>query len=143
MPTSKPCGPTPPSASGELRRRADEARDTRLADARSKQAAIFDAQLTEEGKPDAARPKIIEGKVVKWAKDVCSLERESVIDTDKDRRIAARGPSQRLGTDVTLSRFARFQVGEWIEKPTAPDFASEVAKIAAESALFAVWRAWA
>jgi len=100
------------------------------ADARSKQAAIFDAQLIEEGKPDAARPKIIEGKLAKWAKEVCLLEQESVIDTDKTVEALRAGLAKELGTDVTLSRFARFQVGEGIEKPTAPDFAEEVAKMA-------------
>jgi elongation factor Ts len=100
------------------------------ADARQKQAAIFDAQLIEEGKPDAARPKIIEGKLAKWAKEVCLLEQESVIDTDKTVEALRAALAKELGTDVTLSRFARFQVGEGIEKPTAPDFASEVAKMA-------------
>ena len=100
------------------------------ADARGKQAAIFDAQLIEEGKPDAARPKIIEGKLAKWAKEVCLLEQESVIDTDKTVEALRAGLAKELGTDVTLSRFARFQLGEGIEKPTTPDFASEVAKMA-------------
>jgi elongation factor Ts len=100
------------------------------ADARGKQAAIFDAQLIEEGKPDAARPKIIEGKLAKWAKEVCLLEQESVIDTDKTVEALRAGLAKELGTEVTLSRFARFQLGEGIEKPTAPDFASEVAKMA-------------
>jgi len=100
------------------------------ADARGKQAAIFDAQLIEEGKPDAARPKIIEGKLAKWAKEVCLLEQESVIDAGKTVEALRAGLAKELGTDVTLSRFARFQVGEGIEKPTTPDFASEVAKMA-------------
>ncbi|HKO48365.1 MAG TPA: translation elongation factor Ts [Polyangiaceae bacterium] len=100
------------------------------ADARGKQAAIFDAQLIEEGKPDAARPKIIEGKLAKWAKEVCLLEQESVIDTDKTVEALRANLAKELGTEVTLSRFARFQLGEGIEKPTTPDFATEVAKMA-------------
>jgi len=100
------------------------------ADARSQQAAIFDAQLIEEGKPDAARPKIIEGKLAKWAKDVCLLEQQSVIDTDKSVEALRAALAKELGADVTLSRFVRFERGEGIEKPVAPDFASEVAKMA-------------
>jgi elongation factor Ts len=53
-----------------------------------------------------------------------------VIDTDKTVEALRAGLAKELGTDVTLSRFARFQVGEGIEKPTTPDFASEVAKMA-------------
>ncbi|HTA90007.1 MAG TPA: translation elongation factor Ts [Polyangiaceae bacterium] len=100
------------------------------ADARQKQAEIFDAQLIEEGKPDAARPKIIEGKLAKWSKEVCLLEQQSVLDADKTVEALRAGLAKELGTDVTLSRFVRFQLGEGIEKPTGPDFATEVAKMA-------------
>jgi elongation factor Ts len=99
-------------------------------DARATQAAIFDAQLIEEGKPDAARPKIIEGKLAKWAKDVCLLEQQSVIDTEKSVEALRVALAKELGSEVTLSRFVRFERGEGIEKPSAPDFASEVAKMA-------------
>ncbi len=100
------------------------------ADARAQQAAIFDAQLIEEGKPDAARPKIIEGKLAKWAKDVCLLEQQSVIDTEKSVEALRSSLAKELGAEVTLSRFVRFERGEGIEKPATPDFASEVAKMA-------------
>jgi len=99
-------------------------------DARAQQAAIFDAQLIDEGKPDAARPKIIEGKLAKWAKDVCLLEQQSVIDTEKTVEGLRAALAKEVGADVTLSRFVRFERGEGIEKPTTPDFASEVAKMA-------------
>ena len=99
-------------------------------DARAQQAAIFDAQLIDEGKPDAARPKIIEGKLAKWAKDVCLLEQQSVIDTEKTVEGLRAALAKEVGADVTLSRFVRFERGEGIEKPIAPDFASEVAKMA-------------
>jgi elongation factor Ts len=100
------------------------------ADARQKQAEIFDAQLIEEGKPDAARPKIIEGKLAKWAKEVCLLEQQSVLDAEKTVDALRASLSKELGSEVTLSRFVRFQLGEGIEKPTTPDFATEVAKMA-------------
>ncbi len=100
------------------------------ADARKKQAEIYDAQLIEEGKPDAARPKIIEGKLAKWAKEVCLLEQQSVLDADKTVDALRLALAKELGTDVTLSRFVRFERGEGIEKPTTPDFAEEVAKMA-------------
>jgi elongation factor Ts len=100
------------------------------ADARQKQAEIFDAQLIEEGKPDAARPKIIEGKLAKWAKEVCLLEQQSVLDAEKTVDALRANLAKELGADVTLSRFVRFQLGEGIEKPTTPDFAAEVAKMA-------------
>lgn len=99
-------------------------------DAKQKQREIYDAQLIEEGKPDAARPKIIEGKLAKWMKEVCLLEQESVIEAGKtvDQLRAELGKA--LGGDVAFKQFARFQLGEGIEKPTGEDFAAEVAKMA-------------
>ena len=99
-------------------------------DARQKQTEIFDAQLIEEGKPDAARPKIIEGKLAKWAKEVCLLEQQSVLDAEKTVEALRASLAKELGTEVTLSRFVRYERGEGIDKPTAPDFAAEVAKMA-------------
>jgi elongation factor Ts len=100
------------------------------ADAKEKQGAIFDAQLVEEGKPEKARPKIVEGKLAKWLKEVCLLEQESVIESDKTVEQLRAGLAKELGAEITLSRFVRYQLGEGIEKPTAPDFAAEVAKMA-------------
>ncbi|HEY4105816.1 MAG TPA: translation elongation factor Ts [Polyangiaceae bacterium] len=100
------------------------------ADQRSKQSEIFNAQLVEEGKPEAARPKIIEGKLAKWAKEVCLLEQQSVTEAEKTIEHQRAALAKELGADVTLSRFVRFERGEGIEKPTAPDFAAEVAKMA-------------
>ncbi|MEZ4223861.1 MAG: translation elongation factor Ts [Polyangiaceae bacterium] len=97
---------------------------------KKKQAEIFDAQLAEEGKPEAVRPKIIEGKLAKWMKEICLIEQQSVLVTDKtvDQLRAELGKA--LGTDVVLEKFARFQLGEGVEKPTGEDFAAEVAKMA-------------
>jgi elongation factor Ts len=100
------------------------------ADAKTKQGALFEAQLVEEGKPEKARPKIVEGKIAKWLKEVCLLEQESVIESEKTVEQLRAALSKDLGGDVTLARFVRYQLGEGIEKPQGPDFAEEVAKMA-------------
>lgn len=97
---------------------------------KKKQSEIFDAQLAEEGKPEKARPKIIEGKLAKWMKEVCLLEQQSVLDGDKSVDDLRKALGKEVGGDVTLTRFVRFQCGEGIDKPTGDDFASEVAKMA-------------
>jgi elongation factor Ts len=97
---------------------------------KKKQADIFEGQLAEEGKPEAARPKIIEGKLAKWLKEVCLLEQPSVMDTQHTIEQLRASLAKELGTDVTLSGFVRYDRGEGIEKPTEPDFAAEVAKMA-------------
>ncbi len=95
-------------------------------DVKAKQSEIFDAQLADEGKPEKVRPKIIEGKLAKWMKEICLLEQQSVIETDKTiaKQVAA------LGDGVELAGFVRFERGEGVEKPQGEDFASEVAKMA-------------
>ena len=98
-------------------------------EARAKQTEIFEAQLSEEGKPAAARPKIIEGKIAKWAKEVCLLEQASVLEVDKTIDQIRADLSNELGTDVTIKGFVRYLLGEGIEKQKGDDFATEVMKM--------------
>ena len=96
---------------------------------RSKQSEIFDAQLTEEGKPEKVRPGIIQGKLRKWSEEVCLLEQKSVIETDKSVGALVQAVAQQLKADIQLSGFVRYQLGEGIDKPVKEDFASEVARM--------------
>jgi len=100
------------------------------ADAKEKQSEIFKAQLAEDPKapPAASHPKIIEGKLAKWAKEICLLDQPSVLESDKTVEQIRASLAKELGADVVLSRFVRFERGEGIEKPQAEDFAAEVAK---------------
>jgi elongation factor Ts len=102
------------------------------ADAKAKQSEIFKGQLAEDPKapPAASHPKIIEGKLAKWAKEICLLEQPSVLEGDKTVDQLRANVAKELGGDVVFSRFVRFERGEGIEKPTGDDFASEVAKMA-------------
>jgi elongation factor Ts len=67
---------------------------------------IAEATAKEEGKPEAALPKIVEGRVGAFFKDNCLLEQESVQDSKKT--VAA--VLAEAGTTVTA--FARFDVGQ-------------------------------
>ena len=66
---------------------------------------IAEATAREEGKPEAALPRIIEGKVTAYYKDFVLLEQPSVTDQKKS--------VQQLLADagVTVTGFARFEVG--------------------------------
>lgn len=101
---------------------------------RAKQAEIFDAQLRDEGKPDAARPKIIEGKLNKWFTEVCVLRQVSVMEADKSIDQVRSELEKTLGTTVTLAGFARFERGEGVAVEEKPDFADEARKMAGISA---------
>ncbi len=96
-----------------------------------RQKAIFETQLTEANKPQAAWPKILDGKFNKWYSDVCLMDQESVLVPKKTVGQLADELSVTLTTlpgKVKVLNFVRCQVGEGVEK-TVEDFASEVAKL--------------
>ena len=100
------------------------------ADAKTKQSEFFKSQLAEDPKapPAASHPKIIEGKLAKWSKEISLLEQPSVLEGDKTVEQVRAEVAKQLGADVAFSRFVRFERGEGIEKPAGEDFAAEVAK---------------
>lgn len=98
------------------------------ADLKTKQAEIFDAQLRDEGKPDAVRPKIVEGKIQKWMKEICLLDQVSVLDSDKTVRQIQDEVSKELG-GMKLAGFLRYERGEGVEKKE-DDFAAEAQRMA-------------
>jgi elongation factor Ts len=96
-----------------------------------KQREIYTAQLREEPKPkpEAAWPKIIEGKLNKWYTEVCLLEQESVLVPGSSIDQVRAQIAKETGGTIDLKRFVRFERGEGIEKGPS-DFAAEVAKMA-------------
>jgi elongation factor Ts len=67
---------------------------------------IAEATAREEGKPEQALPKIIEGRVNAFFKDVALLDQPSVTDQKK----SVKAVLDEAG--VTVKRFARFEVGQ-------------------------------
>lgn len=98
------------------------------ADEKAKQAEIYDAQLKEEGKPDAVRPKIIEGKINKWMKEVCLMEQASVLDGEKTIKAIVAEVSKAV-SPVEITGFARFERGEGVQK-AEDNFAEEAQRMA-------------
>jgi elongation factor Ts len=98
------------------------------ADDKAKQAEIYDAQLREEGKPDAVRGKIVEGKIQTWIKEMSLLDQFSVLDSEKTIRQIQDEISSELG-GVKLTGFLRYERGEGIEKKQ-DDFAAEAQRMA-------------
>jgi elongation factor Ts len=99
---------------------------------KAKQGEIFLAQLkeAEKGPPEAQWPKIVDGKVAKWVKEITLLDQPSVIETDKTVDEARAAVAKAAGTTLELTRFLRYERGEGVEAPKGPDFADEVAKMA-------------
>ncbi len=73
---------------------------------------IFKAQARESGKPEAIVEKMVKGRVEKLFKERALLEQEYVKDpgTSVEERIKAA--IAKLGENITLRRFVRYQLGE-------------------------------
>jgi elongation factor Ts len=93
-----------------------------------KEKEIMRVKARESGKPDNIIEKILEGQINKFYGEVCLLEQAYVIDPDQKVGKVAEALGKEIGSEVRLSRFARFQLGEGIEKK-ADDFAAEVAAL--------------
>ena len=90
-----------------------------------KEKDIYRAQLKAEGKPDTMIEKIIEGKMGKYYSEVCVLEQPFIKDEDQTIEKLLTLTSGEIGEKITLRRFARYEVGEGIEKANC-DFVAEV-----------------
>jgi elongation factor Ts len=84
-------------------------------DAKEAEKRVYEQQLEAEGKPENIRPKIIEGKLNAWYKDVVLLHQVHVnADKYEGKTIdQLRGDlAAKTGENVVVRRFARFALGE-------------------------------
>ncbi|MCX8561380.1 translation elongation factor Ts [Mycolicibacterium mucogenicum] len=81
-------------------------RDDVPADLVANERRIAEETAKEEGKPEAALPKIVEGRVTGFYKDVVLLDQPSVSDNKK----TVKALLDEAG--VTVTRFVRFEVGQ-------------------------------
>jgi elongation factor Ts len=93
-----------------------------------KEKEIMRAKALDSGKPENIVDKIIEGQINKFFGEVCLIEQVYVIDTDKKVGQVVEALAKELGSDVRLTGFVRYQLGEGIEK-REDDFAAEVASM--------------
>lgn len=92
------------------------------------QEEIFAAQVKEEGKPDKIAPKIVEGKMAKWKKDVCLVDQPFVKNDETTLGAIMTQITAKTGEKISIRRFVRYEVGEGIEK-RKNDLAGEVADL--------------
>ncbi len=77
-----------------------------------KEMEIYRAQAKELGKPDNIIEKIAEGKLSKFIKDSCLLNQPYVRDPDITVADLLNELIAKIGENITIKRFVRFQVGE-------------------------------
>lgn len=81
----------------------------------------------ESGKPEKMLEKIVGGQLAKWKKEICLLDQAWVKDDKKTIAGLQQELVAKLGENIQVRRFVRFELGEGLEKK-ADDFAEEVAK---------------
>ncbi len=92
----------------------------------TKEKEILAAQAANEGKPEKIIQKMVEGRIEKFYKELCLLEQPFVKDPDKTIKQLISEKISKIGENISLRRFVRFELGEGLEK-RQDDFAAEVA----------------
>ncbi|MBO8159380.1 translation elongation factor Ts [Thermosyntropha sp.] len=91
----------------------------------AREREVLKAQALEEGKPEKVIEKMIEGRMEKFFKEKCLLEQPFIKDPDKTVQELVHEHIAKIGENINIRRFVRYEVGEGIQKEEV-DFAAEV-----------------
>ncbi len=78
----------------------------------NKERQILRVQALESGKPEKVVDKIVEGRLEKFYSEVCLLEQPFIKDPDIVVKSIVDSAISRIGENISIKRFARFQLGE-------------------------------
>lgn len=95
----------------------------------AKERDVLSEQARASGKPEAVIEKMIDGRMRKFYQEVVLQEQTYVIDGENAVKDVIAKTGKDAGAEITLKAFARFKLGEGIEKKE-DDFAAEVAAMA-------------
>ncbi len=73
------------------------------------------AQVIESGKPENIAEKIVEGKIEKFYEEVCLLDQTYIRDTKVKINDLLQALIAKIGENIKVRRFERFQLGESID----------------------------
>ncbi len=97
------------------------------ADSSDRERQVLTEQAKESGRPDEVIVKMVEGRMRKFFEEVVLLEQVYVVSEDKAKvSKVIEDAAKDLGTDIKLTGFVRYALGEGIEREEK-DFAAEVA----------------
>jgi elongation factor Ts len=91
-----------------------------------KEREIYTAKAKEIGKPDNMIPKIVEGQVKKFIEASVLLSQPFVKNPDVTVEKYIAEKVAKIGENIQIRRFTRYQLGEGIEKKETMSFADEV-----------------
>jgi elongation factor Ts len=90
-------------------------------------------QAKLQKKPEPVLQKIVDGQMAKWCKEVCLMEQTWIKDPDgkKDIKGLLTDLIGKIGENIKVRRFVRYEVGEGLAK-RADDFVEEVKRQAGQ-----------
>ena len=91
---------------------------------------ILADKFRQQGKPEAMIEKITESGLKTFFKEQTLLDQPFIFDDKKSVAQALKENEGKVGGPIKIAAYVRFALGEGIEKPQGPDFASEVAAAA-------------
>jgi elongation factor Ts len=77
-----------------------------------KERVIYEGQAKEMGKPPAAWPKIVDGKLEKFFQENCLMEQSFIKDPAVIIKDLLAQKIAKIGENMNIRRFTRFQLGE-------------------------------
>ena len=91
-------------------------------------------QARQQNKPEPVLQKIVEGQMAKWFREVCLLDQVWIRDSEgkKDIRGLLTDLIGKIGENIKIRRFMRYEVGEGLVK-RADDFVDEVKRQAGQA----------
>jgi elongation factor Ts len=81
--------------------------------------AIYRERARQSGKPEKVLDRIVDGQVEAFYKEVCLLEQPFIKQSDRTVGEIVNDAIVRLGENVAVRRFARFQLGEATKKESS------------------------
>ena len=84
-------------------------------EAREAERGVLVKKATEDGKPDDIVEKIVGGQIAKWEREIALLEQDHINSDRYDGKTIEELRAEvaaKMGENVTITRFARFVVGE-------------------------------
>ena len=82
----------------------------------TREQEIYRRQALDSGKPEKVAAKIVEEKMERFYSEICLLEQAFIKDPDRKVGDLIQDAVARLGENIQVRRFARYQVGEGVEK---------------------------
>ncbi|MBF0614278.1 MAG: elongation factor Ts [Magnetococcales bacterium] len=92
-----------------------------------RERSVLADQARASGKPENIIDKMVQGRLSKFYADTCLVEQAFIMDPEQSVQAIVDASAKSLGAPIRVTGFARFMMGEGLQK-REEDFAAEVAK---------------